>query len=1196
MSTNGTGTHAMSSTNDLMRALDPQRSAVVEACAGSGKTWLLVSRMLRLLLAGAAPGSILALTFTRKAAQEMRARLDLWLRALALSTDADALHFLQQRGLNSGEARAALPRARGLYEAALTAQPGVAIDTFHGWFFRVIGLAPLSPPGARSGPPTAQQMSPQDAALIDAPGALLAEAWQRFAVALGRAPDGAPAAAFTRLLSEIGLANTRTVLFCFANRRSEWWAYTAAAGAGAAAEFADQQLRAQLDVHEGDAPVQELFARECARISEFAALLARNTPSDQEQAAILTRVLQIDSLDDNALAEIRGIWLTQSGEPRKRKASAAQRGRLGAAGEESYLDLHESLSRAMQDAEAALLERRICDFNRDAFVLGDAFINTYQHLKAARAAIDFNDIEWQAAQLLTDSDHAAYLHERLDARIKHLLLDEFQDTNPLQWAALRGWLDAYGSDGARPTVLLVGDPKQSIYRFRRADVRLFDAAQHWLRQSWNAAAVRQNETRRNAPALVEVINQVFGALPGYAHFQAQTTARAGVPGRVELLPLIAPVDKTIENHLSMRAENLAGNGAPNAPAGTGAPAESALPDQWFNLLRNPLTTARPEQRDLRRRDEGRQIALRIAQLVGVMAVVEEKNGQRSARPAQYGDIKILARKKSAFAEIEAALRELRIPYLSARGGGLLETLEASDLVALLSFLVSPGNDLAFAHALKSPVFGAADQDLILLAGLKDDAENGEYPWWERLLGLSPESSALTPALARARDLLARWLPLADALPVHDLLDRVYHEADLHARYAAAAPAHLAAGIAANLDAFIALALEVDHGRFPSLPRFIEELKSARRGADEEAPDEGIAESDATAAIGVVQLLTVHGAKGLEAPIVFLADANAGAARERGYEPLIEWPPDAAAPTHFSLLASITEIGRGRLPVIDAARASAHTEERNLLYVAMTRAGQLLVVSGIDSATTNTGTNTSTGTGTNTGSQSAYRLIEAALRGLSGADGTPQAHGDLLPGQAATALPAPALQPDTALKPAPTKGFGAPAEAAQPTVTAGQRRAAPSAAMRAGILTHAYLQGATGARDAGLSQPQAMLVFDDLVRRLGATADEIAAARAQGAALLATPQLNRWFDPQQFCAAHNELEILAGGETKRLDRLVEFDAEVWVLDYKARVSEGDRAAYFAQLAGYVAAVTPLYPGKTIHAALVDLAGCIAIALP
>ena len=164
------------------------------------------------------------------------------------------------------------------------------------------------------------------------------------------------------------------------------------------------------------------------------------------------------------------------------------------------------------------------------------------------------------------------------------------------------------------------------------------------------------------------------------------------------------------------------------------------------------------------------------------------------------------------------------------------------------------------------------------------------------------------------------------------------------------------------------------------------------------------------------------------------------------------------------------------------------------------------------------------------------------------------------------------------------------------MTAGQRRAAPSAAMRAGILTHAYLQGATGARDAGLSQPQAMLVFDDLVRRLGATADDIAAARAQGAALLATPQLNRWFDPQQFCAAHNELEILAGGETKRLDRLVEFDAEVWVLDYKARVSEGDRAAYFAQLAGYVAAVTPLYPGKTIHAALVDLAGCIAIALP
>ena len=125
------------------RALAPKASVVIEACAGSGKTWLLVSRIVRLLLAGATPSQILAITFTRKAAQEMATRLREWLHELATVSDEDAREFLRRREVPATEIEAALPRARALYEELLTHQPPITITTFHSWFLQLLRRAPL---------------------------------------------------------------------------------------------------------------------------------------------------------------------------------------------------------------------------------------------------------------------------------------------------------------------------------------------------------------------------------------------------------------------------------------------------------------------------------------------------------------------------------------------------------------------------------------------------------------------------------------------------------------------------------------------------------------------------------------------------------------------------------------------------------------------------------------------------------------------------------------------------------------------------------------------------------------------------------------------------------------------------------------------------------------------------------------------
>ena len=190
------------------------------------------------------------------------------------------------------------------------------------------------------------------------------------------------------------------------------------------------------------------------------------------------------------------------------------------------------------------------------------------------------------------------------------------------------------------------------------------------------------------------------------------------------------------------------------------------------------------------------------------------------------------------------------------------------------------------------------------------------------------------------DLLQRWLALADKLPVHDLLDRIYFEGDLLHRYTAALPAELHETVRANLQAFIEIALNVDAGRYPSLPRFLAELRELR-AAENEAPDEGRVGEVGNA----LRIYTVHEAKGLEAPIVWLLDANDTQSKADSYSVLLEWQPNAPRPAHFSLFSDKRRRGMKRAPYFDADEAYARREEMNLLYVAMTRAKQALLVSG-----------------------------------------------------------------------------------------------------------------------------------------------------------------------------------------------------------------------------------------------------------
>ncbi|HYC43290.1 MAG TPA: UvrD-helicase domain-containing protein [Noviherbaspirillum sp.] len=1074
-------------------ACDPARSVVVEACAGSGKTWLLVARMLRLLLSGTEPSELLAITFTRKAAQEMRERLLHLLHDLALKPEAEVHGLLLERGIAEPELPKVFPVARRLYERVLGSPQSLSIDTFHSWFARLVQIAPLS-----SG-------VPHGYTLTESNSELLMDAYGRFMQSLNDEEEQGVRGALLTLYEMMGDWNARRMLDAFVDKRAEWWAITKDGD-----DVPLEWLR-ELCGEDGVTDARPALwddERLVGRIMTLAHILGGGSAVNQKRATAIEKAVSagagIDSFD-----ALCNEFFSDAGEARKNQKTKdltkSIEQHLGADGIRAFDEEFEAVGEILKRIRRRSAERQVLALNEALFVAGSAYLEHYQAAKAEQRVFDFGDLEWHAYRLLTDPGHAAYLQSRLDARYRHILLDEFQDTNPLQWTIVRAWLEAYGDDAQKPSVFVVGDPKQSIYRFRRAEPRVFSAARDML-AALGADVLRTNQTRRNARMVVEVLN---GSFVGNPIFSPQTTL-AGQDGAVWRLPLIRDEEKETET--------------PSA----------------FSL-RDPLSAPRDEEEDARRMDEGRAVARALRH---AMRELEARHN----RPATWSDVMLLVKKRTYLAAYESALREAGIPFVSDKRGGLLESLEVLDLIALLTFLITPADNRALAHVLKSPIFSASDEDLVALA------QRGEGVWWNRMRVASTDGASA--AIRRAAGLLQRWLEAAPRLPVHDLLDLILHQGQLVARYAEAAQPSVRAQVIGNIEAFTELALNLDAGRYPSLPKFIDALRTLRKGAENDAPDE----ATVAAAVDAVRILTIHSAKGLEAPIVVMVDANHSEPARDDSGILCDWPQDAEAPTHFSCFGRKSERGAARDHLFDAEEAFKRQEDWNLLYVGATRAKDMLIVSGV------AGSRGALEDGTVEGSWY-HRLLsvpEVDFTQEESVATTAEARG---PANFSISIFDPPV-------------LGVPAD-----------RAAilHDAAIEEGIALHALLERVTQMN----GWPVVLPAAEQLARWLRCPLPVASTVREQALRILSQPELERFFNPRHFRFARNEMEVLCDGELLRFDRMVLFDDEAWILDYKRDLLDSELADYRAQLARYRAAAEQVYPGRTVRTALITADGRLVI---
>jgi ATP-dependent helicase/nuclease subunit A len=1113
-----------------LQAADPRLDASVHASAGTGKTWLLVTRVLRLLLAGAHAEGILAVSFTRKAAAEMEQRIMERLHDLAVADECELTGLLKQAGITLADADTC-QRAARLYEDMLCQPRRLRCTTFHAFCNDLLARFPLEA-GVTPGFELVEKTGQLEQAAYEA---LLADSIRRPQHPVTQALD-------TLTIACESLDSAQKSLRSLLAQRSDWWAWTAdaadASDPDAALDFAVATLTRFLAIDPGADPLTGYpDDNQRAWHRAFAVLLRDNTPTDAKLATGIDTALEQQLSGPAFLDAIRSSYLTDANTPRKRKASSAQQKRLGADREAHYLELHEQGCEEALTLMDTLARYRTLAFNTAWYRAGGALLEHYQRIKRERRTLDLTDLEWLACQLLNRSAHAGWVQYKLDARIDHLLVDEFQDTNPTQWRLLLPLLEelAAGDAGRKRSVFLVGDRKQSIYSFRRANPALLEAASGWLEQQRGAQRFPLNRSRRSAGAVMDCVNRVFtrSDLAGrLAEFSPHETWLEDVYGQVELLPLCTGTD-------------------PDPPA---------VPR---STLRNPLHEPRMSDSNQACLDEGRQIAVAIRQLLDSGATVE-KNG--AVRAPGYGDILILLRQRTHAPVYEQALREAGIPCLGASRGLLLDNLEVRDLVALLDCLVSPFDNLALAQVLRSPLFGLDSEQLLPLADHEDTH------WYARLQQLA---GAGTQPYSSVFGLLSHWRKLAGQLPVHDLLDRIFYEGEVLQRYTAAFPALLMPRVRASFTRFIELALEIDNGRYPSLPRFLDQLArlraSDRDQPDESAPDGYFGER--------VRLMTVHAAKGLEAPVVFLADAARVPVDRTAWSACVDWPPDAVRP-QLMLLAAKKELRDSRTrDLLDQQANAAATEDANLLYVALTRARQYLFITG--NARANAG---------NTGWYGALQsALDDAPRNSAGhawlETGTRKPAGHVparadAPVEIALALSQPVITTPRDLPIAPSR-----------LALASEHMHSDPDGRERGVAIHLMLDRLT--RNPGTVQDACLV---DIANRLQRDPgdEDLLDWWGEACGIVSLPAFSPLFDATQFLQAHNEAPVQYFEGTRLvhgiIDRVIITDHEVLVIDYKthrhaaAQIIPELVEDYRAQLACYAQAAVRLWPGRKVRTGL------------
>jgi ATP-dependent helicase/nuclease subunit A len=859
-------------------AADPAASVWVSASAGSGKTKVLTDRVLSLLLAGTRPERILCLTFTKAAAAEMSVRINRQLSKWATVGDGDLQGLLEELTGNAPE-QEITRRARRLFARVLDAPGGLKIQTIHAFCQSLLGRFPIE-----------AGLAPHFEVIDERSAAELVEAARddvlrrsqddaELGAALAAVSEHVDERRFGELMGELGRERHRLERFID--------------GEGGL-DKAVAAIRARLGLKPGDndetilarAVPDTAFAagalREAAEI-----MLASGNKGDLERGGWVADWLALDKagriagFDDYAPA-----FLTGGGSIRATLATKPVR--------EEHPEIEEVLIREaervaqVQDLRRALVT---ADATAGLLRLGQALLDAYAGSKRSLARLDYEDLILNTADLLQRENIAPWILFKLDGGIDHILIDEAQDTSPQQWSVVAKLAEEFFTgEGARAgvirTIFAVGDTKQSIFSFQHADPEEFRRMRdHFAGKVVDSGGtwrpVDLDMSFRSTEPVLGAVDGVFAA-PEAARGVVEPGAtlehfafREGQAGRVEVWPTIGPREQEDEDSWSPPVARRAGD------------------------------------------DPSARLALVLA--AEIEGWIGKEILESRGRPVRAGDIMVLVRTRGGFVEsLVRALKDRGVPVSGVDRMVLTEQIAVMDLIALGRFLLLPTDDLTLATVLKCPLIGFDDDDLFHLAW-----DRGTRSLWQRLA----QEAKKEPRFEAARAWLADLLNRVDYARPYELYAEILSQpttGDENGRQRMLA--RLGPDADDPIDEFLNLAFaheRVHAGSLESFLHWVEAGEATIKRDLEQSRDE-------------VRVMTVHGSKGLQAPIVVMPDTTS----KPRVSPAMLWDGDMPLwPPRSSYRDAVCEA------VLADLKRRTDEEYRRLLYVAMTRAEDRLHVCG-----------------------------------------------------------------------------------------------------------------------------------------------------------------------------------------------------------------------------------------------------------